>query len=119
MISTRILKKSQNSALKRINTLAANSERHCVIVPATSQRPQIIRHVAELSQHSCIAEIAGRRITCATERDRTCMAQYLPKALRTLYRGCGTGFTNNDAAVSNIKRQCHEVCNPGHDRHPV
>jgi hypothetical protein len=51
------------------------------------------------------------------------MAQYLPKTLRTLYRGCGAstlnGFTNNDAAVSNIKRQSHEICNSGHDRHPV
>jgi hypothetical protein len=28
--------------------------------------------------------------------------------LRTLYRGCN-GFTNNDAAVSNIERQRHEI----------
>ena len=51
------------------------------------------------------------------------MAQYLPKALRTLYRGCGAwtlnGFTNNDDAVSNIEWQRNKIRNTGHDRHPV
>jgi hypothetical protein len=41
-----------------------------------SQRTQILRHIAELSQHGRIAEIAGRRITSATERDRACMTQF-------------------------------------------
>ena len=85
---------------------------------AVSQRTQIIRHVAELSQHGRIVEIAGSRITSAAERDRTCMTQYFPKTLRTLYRGCRAWtfyrFTNNDAAVSNIERQRHEICNSGH-----
>jgi hypothetical protein len=54
-----------------------------------SQRTQIIRHVAEFSKHGRIVEIAGSWITSATERDRTCMTQYFPKTLRTLYRGCG------------------------------
>jgi hypothetical protein len=46
------------------------------------------------------------------------MAQDFPKTLRTLYRGCRGWtvywFTDNDAAVSNIERQCHEICNSGH-----
>jgi hypothetical protein len=41
-----------------------------------------------------------------------------PKTLRMLNRGCrGWTFyrlTNNDAAVSNIERQRHEICNSGH-----
>jgi hypothetical protein len=41
---------------------------------APSQRTQIIRHFADLSQHSRILEIAGRRITSAAERDRTGMS---------------------------------------------
>jgi hypothetical protein len=45
------------------------------------------------------------------------MTQYFPKTLRTLYRGCRAwtfnGFTNNDAAVSNIERQRNEIRNPG------
>jgi hypothetical protein len=36
-----------------------------------SQRTQIIRHDAELSQDSSIMEIASGRITSAAERDRT------------------------------------------------
>jgi hypothetical protein len=58
------------------------------VVPL-SQRTQTIRHVAELSQHSRIAKIAGRWITSAAKRDRARMTQYLPKTFGTLYRGCG------------------------------
>jgi hypothetical protein len=84
----------------------------------SSQRTQVIRHDAELSQHGRAVEIAGRRITGAAERDRTGMAQYFPKTLRTFYRGCGAwtfyGFTNNYVAVRNIEWQRHEICNSGH-----
>jgi hypothetical protein len=90
---------------------------------ATSQLTQIIRHVPELSQHGRIAEIAGRWITGAAERDRTRMTQHFPKTLRALYCGCGAWafnrFTNNDAAVSNIEWQRHEVCNSGHGPTPT
>jgi hypothetical protein len=76
---------------------------------AVSQRTQIIRHVAEFPNDFGIAEIASRRITSATERDRACMTQYFPKTLRTLYRGCRArtfnAFTNNDAAVSTSNAQ--------------
>jgi hypothetical protein len=73
-----------------------------------SQRTQIIRHVAELSQNSRIAEIAGRWVTSTAERDRSRVAQYSPKTLRTPYRsGRAWTFywlTDDDAAVSNIER---------------
>jgi hypothetical protein len=54
----------------------------------TSQRTQIVRHVAELSQHSRIAEITRGRIARAAECDRACMTQYFPKTLRTPNRDC-------------------------------
>jgi hypothetical protein len=85
-----------------------------------SQRTQI-RHIAKLPQYGRIAEITGSRIACAAERDCACMTEYFPKTLRTLYRGCRAWtfnrFTNNHAAVSNIERQRHEICNSGHDLH--
>jgi hypothetical protein len=84
----------------------------------SSQRTQIVRHVAEFSQHSGIVEFASGGITSSAECDRTGMAQYLPKTLRALYRGCGAWtfyrFTDNDGTVSNIERQRHEICNSGH-----
>ena len=50
------------------------------------------------------------------------MAKYLPKPLRTLYRGGRAWAVNgvassNAAAVSEIKRQCHEKSNFGHTLH--
>src|ERR1700730_8073833 len=89
---------------------------------ARSQRAQIIRHIAELSDHLGVAEIAGGRITGAAECDCTCMTQYFARAFRTPYRCCGAWaldrFTNNNAAVSNIERQGNEIGNSGHDTHP-
>jgi hypothetical protein len=55
-----------------------------------SQSTQIIRHIAELSQHSRIPEVSGSWIASATKRDRTCVTQHFPKTFRPLYRGGGT-----------------------------
>jgi hypothetical protein len=76
-----------------------------------SKRTQIFRHVAELPQHGRIAEVAGSWIVGAAERNRARMAPHFPKTLRTLYRGYRTvnRFTNDDAAVSDIERQRHEM----------
>ena len=86
---------------------------------ARSRRAQIIRHVAELPQHDCITKIAGRRITSATERDRTGMTQYFPKTLSTRYRGCRAwafnGFTSNNAVVGGIERQGNEIADSGYE----
>ena len=61
-----------------------------------------------------IVEFADLEIGSAAERYRTSMAKYLPKPLRTLYRGgrarAVNGFTGSNAAlIIEIKRQCHET----------
>lgn len=66
-----------------------------------------------------IVKFANLEIGSAAERYRTSMAKYLPKPLRTLYRGgrawADNGVTSsNTAAVSEIKRQCHEKSDFGH-----
>ena len=66
-----------------------------------------------------IVKLANLEIGSAAERYRTSMAKYLPKPLRTLYRGgrawAVNGVTSsNTAAVSEIKRQCHEKSDFGH-----
>ena len=97
---------------------------------APSQRAQIIRHIAALSQHSRIAEVARIAKSPVRLNATACMAQHFPKTLRTLYRGCGAKtfywFTNNDAAVSNIERQRHVHLTgtmpesaPGHRNFPL
>jgi hypothetical protein len=59
-----------------------------------------------------IVELTDLEIGRAAERYRTGMAKYLPKPLRTLYRGgrarAVNGFTSSNAAIIEIKRQCHE-----------
>jgi hypothetical protein len=49
-----------------------------------SQRTQIIRHIAELSDHLGIAEIARSRVTGAAECDRAEVASGGAQAVRTL-----------------------------------
>jgi len=66
---------------------------------ARSRRAQIIRHVAELAQHDCITKIAGRRITSATERDRTGMTLYFPKTLSMRYAAAGLGHSTGSPAT--------------------
>jgi hypothetical protein len=54
----------------------------CLISAQTArlQRTQIIWHVAELSQHGRIAEIASSRITSAAERGCAAIDRVLPRA---------------------------------------
>ena len=66
-----------------------------------------------------IVKFANLEIGSAAARYRTSMAKYLPKPLRTLYRGgrawAVNGVTSsNAAAVSEIKRQCQEKSDFGH-----
>jgi hypothetical protein len=65
-----------------------------------------------------IVKFANLEIGSAAERYRTSMAKYLPKPLRTLYRGgrawAVNGVASSNAAVSEIKRQCHEKSDFGH-----
>jgi hypothetical protein len=55
---------------------------------AILQRTQIIWHVAELSQHSGIAEIPGRRITSATERAAAGVGGRLKLARSIIWQSC-------------------------------
>jgi hypothetical protein len=74
-----------------------------VTVAQASQRTQIVGHVAKLPQHNRIAEVAHGRIACATERDRTCMAQPPAQERRLTptrpkmphYLLTGAGFSRN------------------------
>jgi hypothetical protein len=65
-----------------------------------------------------IVEFADLEIGSAAERYRTSMAKYLPKPLRTLYRGgrarAVNGFTRRNGAINEIERQCHEKSDFGH-----
>jgi len=51
-------------------------------------------------------------------RTRTRRGGYLPKPLRTLYRGgrarAVNGFTRRNGAINEIERQCHEKSDFGH-----
>jgi hypothetical protein len=59
-----------------------------------------------------VVESADLEIGGATERYRTSMAKYLPKPLRTLYRGGGAlaanRFTGSNAAINEIEGHSHE-----------
>jgi hypothetical protein len=72
-----------------------------------------------------VVEFADLEIGSAAERYRPSMAKYLPKSLRTLYRGgrarAVNGFTSSNAAINEIERQCHEKSDFGHtlSRKPV
>jgi hypothetical protein len=66
-----------------------------------------------------VVEFADLKIAGAAERYRTSMAKYLPKPLRTLYRGgralAVNRLTSSDAAaIIEIKRQCYEKSDFGH-----
>jgi hypothetical protein len=66
-----------------------------------------------------IVEFADLEIGSAAERYRTSMAKYLPKPLRTPYRGgrarAVNGFTRRNGAINEIERQCHRQCHEKSD----
>jgi hypothetical protein len=59
-----------------------------------------------------VVEFTDLEIGSAAERYRTSVAKYLPKPLRTLYRGgrarAVNRFTSRNAAISEIEGQSHE-----------
>ena len=65
-----------------------------------------------------VVEFADLKIGSAAERYRTSMAKYLPKPLRTLYRGgrarAVNGFTSSNAAIKERSVIAPYVY-PGHD----
>jgi len=67
-----------------------------------------------------VVEFADLEIGGAAERYRTSVTKYLPKPLRTRYRGgrarAVNGFTSRDATISEIEGQSHERNDLCHSR---
>jgi hypothetical protein len=79
----------------------------------------LVCNLSKSAKHMLVVEFADLEIGSAAERYTTSTAKYLPKPLRTLYRGgrarAVNGFTSsNAAAIIEIKRQCHEKSDFGH-----
>jgi hypothetical protein len=78
----------------------------------------LVCHLPKSAKHMLIVEFADLEIGSAAERYRTSMAKYLPKPLRTPYRGgrarAVNGFTRRNGAINEIERQCHEKSDFGH-----
>jgi hypothetical protein len=72
----------------------------------------LVCHLPKSAKQMLVVEFADLEIGSAAERYRPSMAKYLPKPLRALYRGgrarAINGFTSSNAAINEIKRQCHE-----------
>jgi hypothetical protein len=79
----------------------------------------LIRHLTKPAQHVPVVEFALLEIAGAAERSRAGMPQDFPLSLRGLYRGRGTctvnGFTGSKGAVDEVKSQCHEMNDFGHE----
>jgi hypothetical protein len=79
----------------------------------------LVRHLSKPAQHVRVVEFSLFEIAGAAERDGAGMPQDFPLPLRRLYRDRRTcavnGFTGNKAAVDEIKGQCHEMSDFGHE----
>jgi hypothetical protein len=64
------------------------------------------------AKHMLEVEFADLKIGRADERYGASMAEYFPKPFRAFYCGRGAsafnGFPSDNAAISEIERQCHE-----------
>jgi hypothetical protein len=78
----------------------------------------LVCHSPKSAKHMLIVEFVDLEIGSAAERYRTSMAKYLPKPLRTPYRGSRAravnGLTRRKGAINEIERQCHEKSDFGH-----
>jgi len=67
----------------------------------------LVRHVPKSAKDMLVVEFTDLEIGSAAERYRTSVTKYLPKPLRTLYRGgrarAVNGFTSRDATISEIE----------------
>jgi hypothetical protein len=79
----------------------------------------LVRHLPKPAQHVPMVEFGRFEIAGAAEGDGTGMPQDLPQSLRRLYRDRRTcavdGFTGDKAAIAEIKSQCHEMRDFGHE----
>ena len=107
-------------------TVARTSPSHAAIAWSVAISSAILRgssilvcHLPKSAKQMLVVEFADLEIGSAAERYRASMAKYLPKPLRTLYRGGRARAVNrftssNAAAIIEIKRQCHEKSDFGH-----
>ena len=79
----------------------------------------LLRNLAKPAQHMPVVEFTLLEIAGAAERNGTGMSQDLPQPLRRLYRDRRTcavnGFTGDKAAIAEVKSQCHEMSDFGHE----
>ena len=79
----------------------------------------LVRHLPKPAQHVRVVEFGLFEIAGAAEGDGTGMPQNFPQPLRRLYRDRRTcavnGFTSDKAAIAEIKSQCHEMSDFGHE----
>jgi hypothetical protein len=84
-------------------------------VPRQHGRPLssvLVRDLPKSAKDMLVVEFTDLEIGSAAESYRTSVTKYLPKPLRTLYRGgrarAVNGFTSRDATISEIEGQSHE-----------
>jgi hypothetical protein len=79
----------------------------------------LIRHLPKPAQHVPVVEYSPLEIAGAAKGNSAGVPQELPLPLRRLYRDRRTcavnGFSGRKGAVDEIKRQCHETCDFGHE----
>ena len=79
----------------------------------------LIRHLPKPAQHVPMVEYSPLEIAGAAERDGAGVPQEFPLPLRRLYRDRRTcevnGFSSRKGTVDEIKSQCHETCDFGHE----
>jgi hypothetical protein len=79
----------------------------------------LVRHLPKPAQHVPVVEYSPLEIAGAAERDGAGVPQEFPLPLRRLYRDRRTcavnGFSSRKGTVDEIKSQCHETCDFGHE----
>jgi hypothetical protein len=92
-----------------LDIVSATTDIHSDVVIQTSQRAQIVRHVARLLDYLGVVEIPGSTIASASKRDRTNMALLARKRFRARHdRGRIEAFcwlACRDAIVGRDKRE--------------
>jgi len=79
----------------------------------------LIRHLPKAAQQVPVVEYSPLEIAGAAERNGAGVPEEFPLPLRRLYRDRWTwavnGFSSRKGTVDEIKSQCHETCDFGHE----
>jgi hypothetical protein len=79
----------------------------------------LVRHLPKPAQHVPVVEYSPLEIAGAAERDGAGVPEEFPLPLRRLYRDRRTcavnGLSGRKGTVDEIKSQCHETCDFGHE----